>query len=31
MSTFRELGQEDPEIIIYGKSNGQLGLVNVDK
>lgn len=31
LSTFREHGQEDPEILIYGKSNGQLGLINVDK
>lgn len=31
LTTFREHGMDDPEILIYGKSNGQLGLVNVEK
>jgi hypothetical protein len=31
LTTFRTYGQEDPEILIFGKANGQLGLLNVEK
>lgn len=31
LSTFREHGQEEPEILLYGKSNGQMGVLNVEK
>lgn len=29
--SFVEFGKDDPEQIIYGKSNGELGLINVSK
>jgi hypothetical protein len=31
LSTFREYGKEDPEILVFGKSNGQLGLINIEQ